>query len=56
MIKKEGGAQQARVKNILLRMKLLTQSSQSGRPDQLHQLVVGHIAQQVLQAALPSEG
>lgn len=44
------------MKNVLVRVELLTQSSQSGRPDQLHQLVVGHVAKQVLQAALPSKG
>lgn len=34
---------------------LLTQSSQSCWSDQLHQLVVAHISQQVLQASLSSE-
>lgn len=42
--------------NVFLRMELLTQSSQTSRPDQLHQLVVGHVAQQVLQATLPAKG
>lgn len=44
------------LENAFLRMELLTQSSQAGRPDQLHQLVVGHVAQQVLQATLAAEG
>lgn len=34
----------------------LTQSSQSGRSDQLHQLVVAHVSQQVLQPPFSSKG
>lgn len=37
-------------------MPSLTQSSQSGRSDQLHQLVVAHVSQQVLQPPLSSQG
>lgn len=35
---------------------LLTQSAEPGRTDQLHQLVVAHVSQQVLEASLSSQG
>lgn len=47
---------QTDTQDILLCQELLTQSSQSCRSNQLHQLVVGHVPQQVLQPTLPSEG
>lgn len=33
-----------RMGQVFLRMELLTQPSQTGRPNQLHQLVVRHVA------------